>query len=636
MRRRLALTRFAAALRRSLPAASALALVAVLALRHFAGWRAGEWLVALGLLGLWVLFLALRAVLGLPRTAAALRLIDGKGGWKDCFSSAWEFLHRDEEDAAERLHLEVAAARIDEARRQVPGDLPLASLRRSWIAPLVVILFAFTPWGRLPITALEMDLTEEMRAAAMRQGEALKREADRVRELESLSQGEREELEALRSEVQSVADALAEPEGLTAGEVLESIEEKAGAAERLAEKLGAYSEAWVSAEMLAEMGRHPDTADLALFVGDRNAEGAARESDSLEGTLEDDALSEDTRDRLTRSLEAIQGAATAEDATRPVGERFGNAARKMLDLQVKPAAREFGALARHFRELASREEAQKKLEDLARNLREAGAEIGGSELKKMEEIAQQTSPGSETPKGLQSISALPPGETKGLPLPSLTPGVKSPEEAGALAAVPQGETPKEGSNQAPGAGSAPGKGEGAQPNPGGEQNFAAPVPGEKAPEGQSGMGIGMGDQSREGEGGKGMLSAPVPGTDPGQSGAGAAMNLAAGSSSQSGQGGDQAGTGTAAMEDSNSGVLKAASDAEVLTQAGQEGESTLRAVEGGARAEEASRSRQEVVAEFLQVEEQALDDQSLPLSRRQHVLRYFSAIREQFETEGED
>jgi hypothetical protein len=85
------------------------------------------------------------------------------------------------------------------------------------------------------------------------------------------------------------------------------------------------------------------------------------------------------------------------------------------------------------------------------------------------------------------------------------------------------------------------------------------------------------------------------------------------------------------MEDAKSDLLKAKSDSEVVATAGKEGDSTVRSVEGEARAEQATRTRQEVMADFIAVEEQALDDQSLPLSRRQQVLRYFSALRTQFE-----
>ncbi len=146
----------------------------------------------------------------------------------------------------------------------------------------------------------------------------------------------------------------------------------------------------------------------------------------------------------------------------------------------------------------------------------------------------------------------------------------------------------------------------------------------------------MSDTAKDGDGEGGKLSAPIPGMEPGESSpepgsSGAGMSLGSGQSSQSGQGGDQAGTGTAELQDQKSEALNATGESKVVAEAGRDGESTMRSVEGEAKQEDATRSRQEVIADFIAVEEQALDDQALPLSRRQHVLRYFSAIREQFE-----
>ena len=62
-----------------------------------------------------------------------------------------------------------------------------------------------------------------------------------------------------------------------------------------------------------------------------------------------------------------------------------------------------------------------------------------------------------------------------------------------------------------------------------------------------------------------------------------------------------------------------------------DGDSAVRAVEGGERSEMAERERQEQVVEFIKVEEEALDEQTLPLSRKDHVLRYFTALRDRFE-----
>lgn len=98
-------------------------------------------------------------------------------------------------------------------------------------------------------------------------------------------------------------------------------------------------------------------------------------------------------------------------------------------------------------------------------------------------------------------------------------------------------------------------------------------------------------------------------------------------------GGDQAGQGTAELVPSKSEPLEATRDGMVNGVRNGEGDSTFRSIEGGARTEEATRSRQTIVAEFLAVEEQALDEQSLPLSRRKHIIRYFSGVRQEFEND---
>lgn len=636
VRGRLAFVRFSRGLKASHLWVGGAGLLAVLALRRVGEWREGEWLVAGGLVLGWLLLAGLVSRMRLPATERALRLLDGRGGWKDCFSSAWEFLNDPDPSEAERLHLSRAGALLPEAVVRIPRLIVPPSLGTVWIAPLLAVGFALLPWGRLAPDVRDLELTAEMREAAAEQAAALQRNAENVGDLTGLTEEEKKALEALRAEVDALAEDLANPGEATAGEMLDSLESRARAAEKLAGALDPFSDEWASEEMLAEMGRHPDTADLGLLIKDKAAEGAATESDRLSAALGDDAITSETEDRFTQSLERIAGAATEADRARPVGERFGNASRKLLDSQAKTASREFEELAKFFRELARREAAQKKLEELAENLREAGGEITGSELKKMEAAAEAPKEGGAgAPKGLQALDSGNPGAVPpGLPGQALSmPNPEGAPEAapGIAQAPPQGEGKME---QVPVPGAPPGQGEAGNEPGKGEKSFSAPVPGEKGPEGQNGSGIGMSDQTKEGKGKGGMLSAPIPGMPPGEAapGQGAAMNLGASSSGQSGQGGDQAGTGTAAMNDAPSETLKATGDAKVVAQAGKEGESTTRAIEGQAKAEQATRSRQEVMADFIAVEEQALDDQALPMSRRQQVLRYFSGIRAQFES----
>jgi hypothetical protein len=480
-----------------------------------------------------------------------------------------------------------------------------------------------------------------MKDAAALQAEELQREADRIKDLASLTEEEKKQLEALGVNVDAVAEKLANPEGLTTGEMLESLEGQAREAEKLAEKLGLFSDGWASVEMIEAMSQQPDTADLSLFIRDKSPEPAADEALRLHALLDDPDITGEAQERMTRSLESIMRAATDEDLTKPVGERFGNASIKMSDAQTKTAAREFEELSKFFREIAGREEAVEKLDRLAEALREAGSEISGSELEKMESIAEAAGTGSPTPEGLQPLNTDAPGTNpQGIAAPGFTPEAGEGAPPMPLASNPPGESNDV--QQVPVPGAVPGEGENGEgaKAPGGEkgeQAFTAPVPGESSQQGKSGSALGMSDKSQKGEGEGGMLSAPVPGMESGQSAPGAGMSLGSGASSQSGKGGDQAGTGTAEMtEEAAAGALKATGDAQVAARAGTEGESTMKSIEGEVRTEEAARTRQEVIADFIAVEEQALDDQSLPLSRRQHVLRYFSAIRRQFEKDGEE
>ena len=135
------------------------------------------------------------------------------------------------------------------------------------------------------------------------------------------------------------------------------------------------------------------------------------------------------------------------------------------------------------------------------------------------------------------------------------------------------------------------------------------------------------------------LMAPIPGMTPGgPQNPGAMLGQPGGQSpggssqsAQAGNGGLEAGQGTAAMGDDKTEALKAARDATVVAQTGEAGDSTTRAIQGKARAEAAQRQSQAIIINAVSVEEQALDEKALPLSRKEHVQRYFTGIRRQFE-----
>ncbi|MEM1441300.1 MAG: hypothetical protein AAGF67_03095, partial [Verrucomicrobiota bacterium] len=599
-------------------------------------WQGREAWIVLALLGAWILVCGLVSLVRRPGVMDALLTLDQEGGWKDRFSSALEFSRMEGRTEAEDLHIRRSSEHVEGALQDLPRAIPLPSLRFSWIVPVLVVLFAIVPLGRITPEAGDLLLTDEMRTTAEEQAEELRKSALQMEGVDSLSEEEKEELENLRVQVDEVADTLADAEGLTAGEMLDALEARARAAERLAEKMGLGDEAWASEEMIAEMSVHPDTADLALSVKDKAAEPAADEAEKLQKILERPEITRDTVDRFTDALDQIMAAAQEEDYEKPVGERVGNASTKMLDKQPLTAAREFEELAKHFRFLLSREEAREKLEELANSLREAGSEVSGSELEQMERIASEGRSGEGGPEGLQSINegAIPEDLQKML-APQMTQSganQNSPQPAGSQGEGQNGDS----KTMAP----IPGEqseGNESAPDEGQSLAMEAPIPGEPQnnESGQGQTGAGAGESMSADEGG-GMLSAPIPGEDPGESAQqGGDIAMAGGSGSQMGQGGDQAGTGTAPLIDSESDALEAARDSEVVAQINDDGDSTVRAIEGRARSEEASRSRQEIMTDFLAAEEQALDGKEIPLSRREHVIRYFSEIRRQFEQSEE-
>jgi len=125
------------------------------------------------------------------------------------------------------------------------------------------------------------------------------------------------------------------------------------------------------------------------------------------------------------------------------------------------------------------------------------------------------------------------------------------------------------------------------------------------------------------------LTAPIPGTKPdkvmlvpGAGGAGGMTRM----------GGLQAGNGSVALGGESTEALGAHRQGLGGAQINRGGESSVRAVEGSARNELAGRSRKAVAVDFINTEEAALDEKPLPLSRKEHVRRYFNALRKQFET----
>jgi hypothetical protein len=602
-----------------------LALAAVMTMRLGFGLRGGEWIAVAGIVALFLAVGAVRALLARPKALRALALWDERGGRKDLFSSAWSFIEEagDSGDMLEgrKLHVRRALETLPTAVERLSADLPATPVRYGWLTAALVLAFSFTPFWRPAILPGDVVLTEAMAAEAERQAEELAKQKAEIEKIAGLSEEEKREVAALSDSVDGVTEDLENSDGKTAREVLEGLEGRARAAERLAEKLGAGSEEWASEEMLREMSQHADTADLAAAIQDKNAKLAANESDKVAGALQADDLKIETQDRVTTALGRTMSVATPEDVAKPVGERVGNASRKMEEKQPKPAANEFAELAKHFRVIEQREAAEEKLKDLADKLREAGGSISGSKLEKVEKLASAGQKGLEGAQQNQ-LQGLSQGQQPSMTPMTPTPGAPGqPQQGGQQLSIGTGQNmPIPGSQNPQGQGQQQGQGQG---------SVAMPVPG-TGQKGQTQQGLAAGQGKQPGQQSGTGLMAPIPGMSPGGSAPGAGLGATAGASAGA-SGGDQAGAGTAGLGNQQTEAMKATKSAQVVAQTNADGDSTVKAIQGQERTEQAQREGQQIVKDFIAVEEEAIDEQALPASRRDHVLRYFTALRESFE-----
>jgi hypothetical protein len=96
-----------------------------------------------------------------------------------------------------------------------------------------------------------------------------------------------------------------------------------------------------------------------------------------------------------------------------------------------------------------------------------------------------------------------------------------------------------------------------------------------------------------------------------------------------GVGGLQAGRGSAAYGNSATKTADANKTVGARARIGAAGPTQLRDIEGQQHREETARVKQDAAVKLLQSEEASLADEPLPVSRRDQVLRYFTAIRRQ-------
>ncbi len=567
-----------------------LAVPAIVAWR-LSGHRTGDLVVALVPAFVWIALAAWLAVRRAPGRFEALAAWDAAASRHEALASALSFSHEKDtaDDPGRQLHLE----RATEAARGLAGtlgrDLPLPPPRWTWLGPVAAVALALWPVLRPELQAGDRPLTDDMLAAAAEEAAKLAQPDAQPDAVKELSAEEQKRLEELQKSVAELADKLKNAAGKTPRELLDELEAKARAAEELASQLGTGADTWASAEMLAEMRKHPDTADLADSVASKDAGRASKDARELSDQLKSPELTSEARERMARAVERTTAKATEQDLKKPTGKHVQAADAEFKQDATKQAGEEFEKLADEFARMEQREKAKEQLDQLAERLRQSGSSIMGQKGEAMKKMAGADGQSTSPMPGMESLAQMDPAQAGGepLPVPGLGEQMKGMPQAGRGSFIPG--TGKFDKNAKP----------------------MAVIPGTGKPDGPALA-----------------VAAPIPGTAPG---AGPAVAIPGAGPPGNVPGGLLAGRGHIENGNESTKPTAAAAQGEVVASPGTEGDSFVQSIAGQPREEAAQRAAKKSAAEFLRTQEEAFDEKNLPPARREQLRRYFEAIRKTFD-----
>lgn len=556
---------------------------------------------------LWMLGGLVVSWLQRPGAFSALALWDSAAGRREAFASAWWFEDRNEASEAAKRHVEAQKAALAPAMGRLKQDLPLRPARALMVPLVLVMLGSLISAVRTPKEDV-LILDEAMAAKAAEAAKELAKLDVEKKKLKGLNADEQKQVEDLKAKLDQTAAELADAAGKDAKQVLAELERRARDAEKLAEDLAKGKDDWASDKLVEELRQHADTADLGDAVAAKNSPAAAKAAEKLGQELKSQQLSPETKQRLSSTLQEVEEKAEAADRKRMVGQHVLGAGDQMQQGDAKAAGAEFEKLAEKMRDMALREEAQKQLQQLAEQLRQAGSSITGeNQTGAMQQLGQNGQQGQsdQSQQNAPQVGQQQGGQSQQQMLSP--PGIGQ-QQQNQMQQPPQG-----------------GQGQGQQQ----QQQMMMGQPGQQQ---------GQPEQSQQP--GQPMLIAPVPGQPPPDQskdkpiivqGDGPDDPKQPGFMTQAPSSGQQPGAGKADLNNAPTAKQETANSDVVQAQQNAEGQSTMRSVEGGARKEQSTRSATQTTLESIQAEEAALDEAALPPARREQVRRYFNELRKRFE-----
>lgn len=578
-----------------LPASLVLVLLVLTALRG-SGAALTPWL---GLI-LWLAGTLVYAWWRRPGEFSALALWDQAAGRREAFASAWWFEQRSEDSDAARAHMAAQREVLTQALPALRKDLPLKPDRWLVVPLLIAILGSLISMVTAPPSEVVV-MDEEMTRKATEEAQKLAQTDWEKKKLAGLKEEETKQVEDLKQKLQQTAADLANAGGKDARDVLAELERRARDAEKLADELDNGKEAWASEKLIDALRKHADTADLGDSVAAKNAKASAKAAETLASQLKSPQLGAEAKERMNETLKDVQQQADKADRQRTVGQNVLAAGDQMQQGRPAGAGEEFQKLADKLRDLALREQSRNELQQLAQQLRDVGSNIAGQNESSSGAMQQMSQVGQNGPQGQQ-------GSTPQVGQAQSSPQGLNPPGMGQSGQQNQMQQPQGGQGQGQqqqlltmGQGQ---PGQQGQPS-NGQPMLLAPVPGGAKPDEKTPMIIMPGDQN-PGDPNAPLLAIPGSGLQPG--------------------------VGKADLNNTPTQKQSSGSQSVVQAQQNNEGQSTVRSVEGGARTEQSARTATQTALDAIQAEEAALDEAALPPARREQVRRYFNELRKRFET----
>lgn len=536
-----------------------------------------------------------------PGEFSALALWDQAAGRREAFATAWWFEQRAEGGDAARLHIETQREVLPRALTSLRQDLPLKPDRWLVLPLLIAFLGSFISIVTAPPSKVIV-MDEEMTRKAAEEAKKLAQTDWEKKKLAGLDEEENKKVEDLKQKMQQMATDLANSAGKDARDVLAELERRARDAEKLADELDKAKEAWASEKLVDALRKHADTADLGDSVAAKNAKAAAKAAETLASQLKSPQITNEAKERMNETLNDVRQQSEKEDRQRTVGQNVLAAGDQMQQGQPAGAGEEFQKLADKLRDLSMREQARNELQQLAQQLRDSGSSIAGQ---------------NESKGAMQQMGQTGQGEQAG--------------QQGSTPQVGQAQNPQQ-QLTPPGMGQQSGQQNQMQQQPQGSQGQQQPMmsmgqQGQQGPQGQQG----------QPSNGQPMLMAPVPGGKPDDKAPTIIMPGDGSPDEANGPviavpgSGQPPGVGKADLNNTPTQKLDSGNQSVVQARQNNEGQSTVRSVEGGARTEQSTRSATQTALEAIQAEEAALDESALPPARREQVRRYFNELRKRFE-----